>query len=323
MFAEWIAVLRRTFKRFLADDCTGLAREVAYSAMLAFFPATAFLLGLLGVLNLYDDVQALLATVAPRGVITFIDSLQRDQSGNAQVFALVVGGVGAVWAASGAMGSVIKAVNRAYDQDETRPFWRLRLIAIGLVLLMGVTLLAVTLLIVFGGPLGQAIADKADLGTAFNLIWGILRWPIGFVTVLLLFGFVYALAPDMPLRWRWVTAGLSARSGALAAPLRPLRPLRHVPGELLEDLRLARDRGDPDALAELHRLGDPLRSGAELGARAARQLGAQLGAESGRDRPTIASRRRRPSSSESVRSGDWKAKPNATDFLPDGIWSPR
>jgi membrane protein len=199
MFAEWIAVFRRTFKRFVADDCTGLAREVAYSAMLAFFPATAFLLGLLGVLNLYDNVQSLLATVAPHGVITFINSLQHDQSGNAQVFALVVGGVGAVWAASGAMRSVIKAVNRAYDKDETRPFWRLRLIAIGLVLLMGVTLLAVTVLIVFGGPLGQAIA--------FNVLWGILRWPIGFVTVLLLFGFVYALAPDMPLRWRWVTAG--------------------------------------------------------------------------------------------------------------------
>jgi membrane protein len=207
MFAEWIAVLRRTFKQFVADDCTGLAREVAYSAMLAFFPATAFLLGLLGVLNLYDNVQSLLATVAPRGVITFIDSLQRDQSGNAQVFALVVGGVGAVWAASGAMRSVIKAVNRAYDKNETRPFWRLRLIAIGLVLLMGVTLLAVTVLIVFGGPLGQAIADKANLGTAFNVLWGILRWPISFVTVLLLFGFVYALAPDVPLRWRWVTAG--------------------------------------------------------------------------------------------------------------------
>jgi membrane protein len=105
------------------------------------------------------------------------------------------------------MRSVIKAVNRAYDKDETRPFWRLRLIAIGLVLLMGVTLLAVTVLIVFGGPLGQAIADKANLGTAFNVLWGILRWPIGFVTVLLLFGFVYALAPDVPLRWRWVTAG--------------------------------------------------------------------------------------------------------------------
>ena len=57
------------------------------------------------------------------------------------MFALVVGGAGGIWAASGAMGSVIKAVNRAYDQEETRPFWKIRLIAIVLVLLTGVTLL--------------------------------------------------------------------------------------------------------------------------------------------------------------------------------------
>jgi len=117
MLAEWIPTFRRTFKEFLDDDCMGLAREVAYSALLAFFPATAFLLGLLGVLHLYDQVQSLLATVAPHGVITFIEGLQRDQSGSAKVFALVAGGAGAIWAASGAMGSVIKAVNRAYDLE--------------------------------------------------------------------------------------------------------------------------------------------------------------------------------------------------------------
>ena len=39
----------------------GLAQEVAYSALLAFFPAVAFLLGLLGVLHLYDQVQSFLA----------------------------------------------------------------------------------------------------------------------------------------------------------------------------------------------------------------------------------------------------------------------
>lgn len=208
MVAEWIAVFRRTFSEFLADDCMGLAREVAYSALLAFFPATAFLLGLLGVLHLYDEVQSLLATVAPHGVISFIEGLQRDQSGSAKVFALVIGGAGAVWAASGAMGSVIKAVNRAYDQDETRPFWKLRLIAIVLVLLMGVTMIAASVLIVFGGPLGHAIADKADLGTAFNVVWSILRWPIAFVAVLVLFGFIYSLAPNTANRhWRWLTPG--------------------------------------------------------------------------------------------------------------------
>jgi membrane protein len=205
---EWFAASKGAVSQFLADDCMGLAQSVAYSAMLAFFPAVAFLLGLLGVLNLFDDMQSFLATVAPDGVIHFIDSLQKDTSGSSNVTAIVVGGVGAVWAASGAMVTVIKAVNRAYDRMETRPFWKVRGTAIALVLLGGTTIVLLAVLIVFGGPLGHAITDKAGLGNAFDVVWNILRWPIAFFAVLVLFAFVYYLAPNEQQRtWRWVTPG--------------------------------------------------------------------------------------------------------------------
>ena len=192
----------------MKDDCMGLAQEVSYSAMLAFFPAVAFLLGLLGVLGLYDQLQSFLSSVAPHGVIHFIEGLQKDQKGNADVVALVVGGVGAVWAASGAMSSVMKAVNRAYERMETRPFWKVRAIAILLVVLFGLTILALSVLIVFGGPIGEAIANKANLGGAFKLLWSILRWPISFCAVLILYGLVYYFAPNKePRTWKWVTPG--------------------------------------------------------------------------------------------------------------------
>jgi membrane protein len=205
---EWIAVLKRTLSQFMSDDCMGLAQEVAYSAVLAFFPAIAFLLGLLGVLHLYDQLQSFLGSVAPHGVIHFIEGLQKDQKGGAKIAALLIGGAGAVWAASGAMGSVIKAVNRAYDRIETRPFWKVRAIAILLVLISGVTIIALAVLIVFGGPIGNAIANKAHLGSAFDLVWMIARWPIAFAAILLLFAFVYWLAPNKDQRhWAWVTPG--------------------------------------------------------------------------------------------------------------------
>jgi membrane protein len=204
----WGAVLKRSGQRFLADDCMGLAHEVAYSAILAFFPAAAFLLGLLGILHLFDQLQSFLATVAPHGVIHFIQGLQNDNTGGAKIAALLVGGAGAIWAASGAMGAVIKAVNRAYDRLETRPFWKVRIISIVLVVLFGVTVVALAVLIVFGGPIGNAIASKAGLGGAFTWLWSILRWPIAFVAVLILFAFVYYFAPNKDhRRWQWVTPG--------------------------------------------------------------------------------------------------------------------
>jgi membrane protein len=205
---EWLAAGKRAAGEFLADDCMGLAQQIAYSWMLAFFPAVAFFLGLLGVLHLYDQLESFLATVAPHGVIHFIEGLQKDSKGGASVAALIVGGAGAVWAASGAMGSIIKAVNRAYERMETRPFWKVRLIAIVLVLLSSGTILVLAVLIVFGGPLGTAIADKAGLGGAFTLLWAIARWPIAFAAVLLLFAFIYYYAPNVDHRhWQWITPG--------------------------------------------------------------------------------------------------------------------
>ena len=106
------------------------------------------------------------------------------------------------------MNAVIKSVNRAYDRVETRPFWKTRLIAIVLVVLTGLMVAGLLLLIVFGGPLGTAIADKAGLGSAFELLWAILRWPVAYVAILLFFGLVYYLAPNVDIRsWKWLTPG--------------------------------------------------------------------------------------------------------------------
>ena len=205
---EWIDVCKRAFKSFLADDCMGLASQVAFSSLLAFFPAMVFLVGLLDLFGAYDTLREFLAPVAPAEVLETIETLQRDTSKSTSVVAFFVGAAAATWAASGAVTAVIKAVNRAYDRVETRPFWKTRLIAIVLVALTGLVLAGLFLLIVFGEPLGTAIADKAGLGSQFELLWGVLRWPLAFVAILLFFALVYYLAPNVDVRnWKWLTPG--------------------------------------------------------------------------------------------------------------------
>jgi membrane protein len=206
--SEWLAALKRSFSQFMKDDCMGLSQQIAYSSLLAFFPATAFVVGALGLFHLFDDVKRLLDPIAPNGVIRFITSLQRDSGGGTSAAAFVIGFFGAVWAASGAMSSVIKAVNRAVDRQEARPFWKVRAVAILLVVSSGITTAGVFLLIIVGGSLGDAIAKKAHLGGAFQWTWGIVRWPVAFAAILLFFGLVYYLAPNKEQRsWKWITPG--------------------------------------------------------------------------------------------------------------------
>ena len=141
-------------------------------------------------------------------MIDFISALEKDSGEGVSAAAFILGFFGAVWAASGAMGSVIKAVNRAYERQETRPFWKARAVAALLVIATGVTTAGVFLLIVVGGVLGEAIAEKARLGGAFDGVWGILRWPVAFCAILLFFALVYYLAADKDVRrWQWITPG--------------------------------------------------------------------------------------------------------------------
>jgi membrane protein len=192
----------------MSDDCMGLSQQIAYSSLLAFFPAMAFVVGALGLFDLFDDVKALLDPIAPSGVIDFISALQEDSGEGVSAAAFILGLFGAVWAASGAMGSVIKAVNRAYERQETRPVWKTRVVAILLVVATGITTAGVFVLIVVGGALGEAIAEKARLGGAFDGVWGILRWPVAFCAILLFFALVYYLAPNKDQRrWQWITPG--------------------------------------------------------------------------------------------------------------------
>ena len=268
--ADWLAAFKRSFAEFMKDDCMGLAQQIAYSSLLAFFPAMAFLVGALGLFHLFDDVKQLLDPIAPNGVIKFITSLQQDSQGGTSAAAFIIGFFGAVWAASGAMTSVIKAVNRAYERQETRPFWKVRGIAILLVVSSGITTAGVFLLIVVGGALGDAISKKAGLGGAFQWVWGIARWPVAFCAILLFFGLVYYLAPNKEQRsWKWITPGSFVGGLLWLLPVGPLRALRHLRRELHEDVRDDRERRHPVAVAQLLGVRASLRRGAERGARPA------------------------------------------------------
>jgi membrane protein len=207
---DWIDVLKRTVKGFLADDCLGLAQQIAFSSLLAFFPAMILLVSLIGLIGAYDDLKEFLGVVAPGAVIDAIDIAQESASGRetAASIAFLFGLFGAIWAASGAMNALVKAINAAYDRIETRPFWKVRLLSIMLVFLSGFVLAGLFVLIVFGGPIGEAIAEKAGLGSAFDLVWALVRWPLAFVAILLFFGLAYYLAPNVEQRsWKWITPG--------------------------------------------------------------------------------------------------------------------
>ncbi|MFL5922950.1 MAG: YihY/virulence factor BrkB family protein [Gaiellaceae bacterium] len=215
----WVDVFKKAGRSFIADDCIGLAQQVAFSALLAFLPTVILVIGVLGLFGPgpFNSLEHFVGSVAPKSVIDVIDLAKKDaahnKSGSALALALAV--VLAFWAATGAMSAVVKAVNRAYEYVETRPIWKVRLISLVLVLATGLVLVGTFLLIIFGGNLGDAIARRTPLDGGFKVFWNIARWPVAFIAVLLFLELIYYLAPNRESRtWRWLTPG--AVVGSLA-----------------------------------------------------------------------------------------------------------
>lgn len=215
----WVDIFKKAGKSFIADDCIGLSQQVAFKALLAFLPTVILVIGVLGLFGPgpFNSLEHFVGSVAPKSVVDIIDLAKEDaahnKSGSALALALAV--VLAFWAATGAMSSVVKAVNRAYEYVETRPVWKVRLISLGLVLATGLVLVGTFLLIIFGGNLGDAIARRTPLDGGFKVFWNIARWPVAFVAVLLFLELIYYVAPNRESRtWRWLTPG--AIVGSLA-----------------------------------------------------------------------------------------------------------
>jgi membrane protein len=70
---------------------------------------------------------------------------------------LTFGVAGALWSSSAALVSIVGALNRAYDIDEGRPWWKVRLVAIGLTLGVAVFVLVALSLVLVGPTLAETL----------------------------------------------------------------------------------------------------------------------------------------------------------------------
>jgi membrane protein len=212
----WRELAQRTYKEVLDDDGLGLAAQLAYYFFLALFPALLFLLALASFFPIARFTEAIPDVLgrfaAPEMVALIREQLQQiSNAENGGILSL--GLLGAIWSSSAALISIISALNRAYDIDEGRPWWKVRLIAIGLTVALAVFVLASFALVVAGPSLADAAARALGLGTAFSWTWAILQWPVAFTLICIAVGVVYYFGPDAEQEWVWVSPGAVLATG--------------------------------------------------------------------------------------------------------------
>lgn len=206
----WREIFRRTALETYEDNCLGLAAQLAFYFFLALFPLLLFLVSLISLLpveNVMDQILRTLGQFAPEDVLRIIRDQVRQiaqgEHGGILTFAIL----GTIWSSSAAVNAIIDTVNRAYDIQESRSFWKTRSLAILLTVVLAVFVILSFALVLVGPALADRLADRAVLGPVAKWTWKILQWPIVFLLVSLAFSIVYYFAPDAEQQWVWITPG--------------------------------------------------------------------------------------------------------------------
>jgi membrane protein len=193
------------------DDHVGMAAAaVAFYSFLAMIPALAALVSILGLVAQGGDPQKVIERLfgalpgdAQSLLTDQLTSISNQSSGSLS-FGLVLGLVLSIWTASGAIGQMVNTINIAYDEEETRSWFRRKaaslVLTFGAIVYVAAAVFAVTAL--------PRIIDSSSLGVGTRRLLGFLIWPGLALSFMAALAVMYRIGPDRsPARWRWVSVG--------------------------------------------------------------------------------------------------------------------
>jgi membrane protein len=211
------------WKEMNEDDVFSIAAQLAYYFLFALFPLLLFLVTLIGFLpieNLYSEMAGFISQVLPQEAVTLvqgnIDAITQEQRGGL----LSVGLIATLWAASRAVANISAALNKAYDVEEKRPWWKIQAMSLGLTISLSLFAIVSVILMIFGGQIGEFVANLVGLGFLFELAWNTIRLVVAAGIMMGIMAVLYYFGPDVEQKWRWVTPGaVVAVIGWIAASL--------------------------------------------------------------------------------------------------------
>jgi membrane protein len=201
---SWKEFLKGLKDEVSKDGVTDIAASVTYYGALALFPFLLFLVALASLVIQPSDAERLveqLGTVAPGAVTQILGERIRQLGQDRNTTLLGFGALGAIWAASGGVMALMRALNTAYDVKEGRPFWKVRGIALLMTLVAGALALVAALVAVGTAPL----ADR--IGGPLGLAIGWLRLPLAGLVMMFLWAVLYYVLPDVEQKFKFITPG--------------------------------------------------------------------------------------------------------------------
>jgi membrane protein len=188
-------------ERFREHHVWTYASAVAFRALVALVPLVLLGLALISVLGLEevwpDSVAPAIEAHVSQPVFHAIDFSVEKIFSSSTAGLIAFASALLLWDMTGAVLTIMEALNEIHDVSETRHWRRKVLLALGLAVAIIVCVVA-SVLVVILGPLPEG---------ALHFIFGIGRWPVTIGVLSLAVGLLVRYAPAERPQVRWASAG--------------------------------------------------------------------------------------------------------------------
>ncbi|HEY2392960.1 MAG TPA: YihY/virulence factor BrkB family protein [Candidatus Angelobacter sp.] len=202
---------KRLYQEVIEDDVFTRSAALAYYFVSALFPMIFFMMAILGFFARSHDLQTgllnYIARFIPGDAFNLIRKTLQEIAISSSGLKLALGLTLAMWSGSGGISSLMDALNRCYHVKEARPWWKNRLISVGLTVGISALTIMALIIILYGGNIAKFVGSEIGLSSVAVLAWRIVQWPIAFLFVVVAFALLYYWGPDAKQKWQWITPG--------------------------------------------------------------------------------------------------------------------
>lgn len=193
---EWLVFLKELLCRYEDDGVSEIGAQLTYYLILAVFPFLIFFLSILKFTPLADThVLERMLAILPGETQKLLYNLLTEILTKSNMTLLSVGALGAIWSSSNGIMAVIKAVNRAFDLEEDRPYWKLRALSIIFTIGLFIVLIIAFSVLIFGEVFFNIAVGSY---TWTNLImWKVLKVVIPLIFMIIMFSILYKFSPSI------------------------------------------------------------------------------------------------------------------------------
>lgn len=208
MKRRYIKITKDMIYRFRDDNVMALSAQLSYSIITSAFPFLVFLLTISPYLRIDENkvlqsLRVLIASDTFNLIRKIISEVLNTRKPNLLLFSLIF----SISSLASGVKAVINGLNKAYDEPERRPFYKIWIVDIIGTITISLIIVLSFVMLVSGEALGDYLQNFYRFSDAIRLWLDIIRLLLSIPILIVLFAISYYLLPSRKSKWKEVIFG--------------------------------------------------------------------------------------------------------------------